>query len=48
MKLIPMTLMEVEERVNSFNRLGEDLCCTIPDVLIATVNLLDNLHSNIR
>ncbi|KDR10998.1 nuclear pore complex protein Nup93-like [Zootermopsis nevadensis] len=40
MKLIPMTLMEVEERVNSFKRLGEEICRNIPDVLLATMNLL--------
>jgi nuclear pore complex protein Nup93 len=39
-KLIPMTLMEVEERVNSFKHLGEEICRNIPDVLLATMNLL--------
>lgn len=39
-KLIPMTLLEVEERVNSFKRLGEEICRNIPDVLLATMNLL--------
>jgi len=35
-----MTLMEVEERVNSFKRLGEEICRNIPDVLLATMNML--------
>lgn len=39
-KLIPMTLMEVEERVNSFKHLGEEICRNIPDVLLATMNML--------
>ncbi|XP_069674985.1 nuclear pore complex protein Nup93-like [Periplaneta americana] len=39
-KLIPMALVEVEERVNSFKRLGEEICRNIPDVLLATMNML--------
>lgn len=39
-KLIPVTLMEVEERVNSFKRLGEEICRNIPDVLLAVMNML--------
>jgi nuclear pore complex protein Nup93 len=47
-KLIPMTLMEVEERVNSFKRLGEEICRNIPDVLLAAMNMLYIQYNKIR
>ncbi|XP_049773822.1 nuclear pore complex protein Nup93-like isoform X1 [Schistocerca cancellata] len=43
-KLIPLSIEEVEERVTAFKRLGDEISRTIPNVLLATMNILHSLY----
>lgn len=47
-KLIPLTIEDVEEKVNNFRRLGDVVCRTFPDVLLAAMNILYQQFQNIR
>ncbi|RZB77466.1 nuclear pore complex protein Nup93 [Asbolus verrucosus] len=40
LQIIPRQSQEVEERVKSFKKLNVDVCKVIPDVLLATMNML--------
>lgn len=46
--MIPLNAPELEERVNSFNRLNVDVKKVVPDVLLATMNVLFEQYQKIK
>ncbi|RZF45349.1 hypothetical protein LSTR_LSTR002792 [Laodelphax striatellus] len=46
--LIPLSNDEVEERVNKFPRLVEEICKIIPDIMLATMNILYSQYMQLR
>lgn len=47
-KLIPLSLDEVEERVSNFKRLGDEISRSIPNILLATMNILYALYNKAK
>nr|CAD7428199.1 unnamed protein product [Timema monikensis] len=47
-RLIPFSPDEIKERVENFRRLGDEICRVIPDILIATMNILYSQYNSLR
>ncbi|KAK5646486.1 hypothetical protein RI129_004950 [Pyrocoelia pectoralis] len=47
-QLIPLHQRELEERVNAFDRLNTSVCKVLPDVILATINILFTQYQNIK
>ncbi|XP_067007700.1 nuclear pore complex protein Nup93 [Anabrus simplex] len=47
-KLIPLSMGEIEERVKNFRHLKDEICRCIPDVLLATMNILYELYKKVK
>lgn len=46
--LIPSKTEEVENRVNNFRKLGDDICHNFPQILLATMTILHTLYNQAR
>ncbi|KAK7873073.1 hypothetical protein R5R35_000357 [Gryllus longicercus] len=47
-KLIPLSMAEMEERVGNFRRLSDEVCRAVPEVLLATMNILYSMYNHIK
>nr|CAD7410872.1 unnamed protein product [Timema cristinae] len=47
-RLIPFSPDEIKERVENFRRLGDEICRVIPDILIATMNILYSQYNSLK
>ncbi|KAK3908994.1 Nuclear pore complex protein Nup93 [Frankliniella fusca] len=46
--LIPSKTEEVENRVNNFRKLGDEICHNFPQILLATMTILHSLYNRAR
>ncbi|KAF5296103.1 hypothetical protein FQA39_LY02737 [Lamprigera yunnana] len=46
--LIPLNQKDVENKVNSFKKLNMDVCKVIPDVILATINILFAQYQSVK
>nr|XP_022911673.1 nuclear pore complex protein Nup93-like [Onthophagus taurus] len=48
LQLVPLQANELNERVNSFKRLNVSVCKVLPDVLLATMNILYDQYQKLK
>lgn len=48
LRLIPLAINEVDERVANFKRLAPEVCKIVPDILLATMNMLYEQYKHLK
>lgn len=48
LQLVPLRIEELDERVSNFKKLNVDVCKVLPDVLLATMNVLFEQYQKIK
>ncbi|KAJ8930803.1 hypothetical protein NQ314_016359 [Rhamnusium bicolor] len=48
LQIVPLRADELDERVKNFRNLNADLCKVMPDVLLATMNMLFAQYQKIK
>lgn len=48
LQLVPLVLQDIDERVKTFKNYNADICKVIPDVLLATMNMLFSQYQKIK
>lgn len=48
LQLVPLRSEELDERVSNFKKLNVDVCKVLPDVLLATMNVLYEQYQKIK